>query len=84
MYWLVYFGFLYTLVDHVLSGPGVTRLPRKGTELSGYVPSTVNWMAWLDRCDVLLRILHYVTMFCITKLASLYLFLNLGGFWLFC
>ena len=43
-YWLVWIGFLYTLVSKLLSACGVTRVSRKGIEPSALVFSAVNWI----------------------------------------
>ena len=43
-YWLVWVGFLYTVVDRLPSLFGVTKVSRKGMDLSALVVSAVNFM----------------------------------------
>ena len=77
-YWSVCVGFLYTLVDNALSGPGVTSVSREGMKPSGLVYSTVNWIAG-SRELTSVRNSSLCSYFCITNMSSVNLFHNLGG-----
>ena len=50
-YWSVWFGFLYTVIDSVLSASGLTMVSKKRMAPSSLLPSTVNLM---DRSTLLM------------------------------
>ena len=50
-------GFLYTVIDRVVSTSGFTMVSKKWMTLSSLLVSTVNWMARVNSVDVLKEVL---------------------------
>ena len=67
-------------MGRVLFCSGITTVFRKDTEPSGPIFSTVNLGAW-SMVLIWYRKFSLCSVQCITKVSSMYLFYNLGGFY---